>query len=102
MQGQRSGSGTISAACQATFSNNTFAFPSITNRASCSGFDRATAVISCTKSKTLSGGRPSSASIVSTIRPASAFENPRLREASPDDPGQTARRFSRAPGGYRR
>lgn len=63
-------------------SNNTFAFPSITNRASCCGFERATAVIPCTKSKTLSGGRPSSASTVSTIRPVSAFENPRLRRKS--------------------
>ena len=62
---QRFNLGRVCLAC-ATISSNAFAFPYITNRASCCGFDRATAVIDCTKSKTVSGRRPSSASTVST------------------------------------
>lgn len=43
---------------------------------------RAIAVMPCTKSKTLSGFRLSSASTVSMILAVSAFENPRLRKNS--------------------
>jgi hypothetical protein len=38
------------------------------------GFARATAVTPCTKSKTLSGGRPSSTNTVSTILPGCAID----------------------------
>ena len=44
----------------------------MSSRASCCGLSRATAVMPWTKSKTLSGGRPSSASTASMIRPVSA------------------------------
>ena len=50
--------------------------------ASFCGLDRATAVMPWMKSKTLSGGRPSSARTVSTILAVSAFEKPRLRTKS--------------------
>ncbi len=79
----------------ATFSNNTFAFPSTTSFASCCGFERATAVIPCTKSNTLSGGRPSSASTVSAIRRVSTFENPRWRRKSWRSSSVLATIFSR-------
>ena len=81
---------------QTTRSSNAFALPSITSRASCCGFDRATAVMPCTKSKTLSGGRPSSARTVSTIRPVSAFENPRFLRKSCRSSSDRATIFSRA------
>lgn len=63
---------------QAARSRNVLARVCMASRASCCGFDRATAVMPCTKSSTLSGGRPSSARTVSTIFAISAFEKPRL------------------------
>lgn len=82
--------------CQRVAANSAFVFPSITSRASYCGFDRATALIPCTKSNTLSGGRPSSARTVATIRPVSAFENPRLRRKSCLSSSDRATIFSRA------
>ena len=50
----------------------------------------------CTKSKTLSGLRPSSASTVSMIFAVSAFEKPRLRRNSLRSSSVRATIFSRA------
>ncbi len=77
-------------------SSNAFARVSIARRASCCGLDRATAVMPCTKSNTLSGGRPSSARTVSTIFAVSAFEKPRFFRKLARSSSLRATIFSRA------
>src|SRR5579871_6790967 len=67
---------------QAARSRSFFAFASMSRRTSWCDFSRATAVMPCTKSKMLSGGRPSSVSTASMILPVSALENPRRRRNS--------------------
>ena len=64
-------------------------FPSIQpRRASCCGFDRATAVIPCNGSRRrFSGGRPSSGAAPSpTIRPRLRLREPAFAQENPDGP----------------
>ena len=64
---------------QSACSSSFLALPSSSRRLSWWGFERATAVMPCTKSYRLSGGCPSSAITVWMIFVVSAFEKPRRR-----------------------
>src|SRR3546814_19680668 len=81
-KGDRRTIATGGAGCQWTASRSLRALPSVSSLLSWWVLVRAKAVMPCTKSYMLSGGRPSSLSTVATLLADSALERPRLDLAS--------------------